>query len=211
MTLSVNASGGMDSYWFFVLRHSLSQQLWTVLSCSTEMDTSSRVSSAENGGEIARVWYSSVKALLHVSMKRKKASRQKQFVPKKGPSQNLSASQKRMLWCFSSVEKGEVFPSAFYDSLKTTGIFGGQFEGSLWVEMKFIQREKLCFRKGSTLLSSMQCLPKDISQGWIVGTVSPCRYWPAAPFAHPDSRAEQRQCVCFVLGWLICPWQLLLE
>lgn len=55
MTLSVNASGGMGSYWFFVLRHFLSQQLWTMLSHSSEMETSSPVSSAENGGEIARV------------------------------------------------------------------------------------------------------------------------------------------------------------
>lgn len=65
-----------------------------MLSHSSEMETSSPVNSAENGGEIARVWYSSVKALLHVGMKRekKKAQRQKHFVPKKGPNQNLVAS-----------------------------------------------------------------------------------------------------------------------
>lgn len=65
MTLSANASGGMGSHWFFVLRltHSLSQQLWTMLFASTETEPSSPVSSAENGGEIARVSYSSVKAL----------------------------------------------------------------------------------------------------------------------------------------------------
>lgn len=120
----------------------------------------------------------------------KKAPRQNQLVPKKGPSQNLMKVKRGCFGAFLLWRKEKHFLQLFmthYTYLKTTGIFGGQFEGSLWVEMKFIQRVNLSFRKGSNQLSSGV---KDTSQGWIVGIVSPCRYWPAASFAHPDSRAE---------------------
>lgn len=185
MTLSMNASGGAGSRWFFVrtLTHCLSEQLWTVLFPSSETKPSSPVSSAENGGEIARVWYSSVKVLWHVGMclglrqirKKhsphdsmiKKAPRQNQLVPKKSPNQNPMKVKRGCFGAFLLWRKEKHFLQLLmthHTYLKTTGIFGGRFEGSLWVEMKFIQRVKLSFRKGSNQHSSGV---KDTSQGWI--------------------------------------------
>lgn len=134
--------------------------------------------------------------------KEKKAPRQNQLVPKKGHNQNLRESQKRMLGCFSSVEKGEAFSSAFCDSLYLSKNPVGFLEGGLrgaWELKLNSSRERICFRKGSTQLLSGA---EDTSQGWIVRTVSSCRYWPAAPFAHPDSRAEAVFVLCAGLTYL---------
>lgn len=114
---------------------------------TTETEPSSPVSSAENGGEIARVWYSSIKALWHIGRMfcdlkqvRRRCSPQDRMKGKKRPQDKTNLSQikvptrtsvKIKRGCFGAFllwRKENHFLQLFmthYTYLKTTGIFGG--------------------------------------------------------------------------------------
>lgn len=67
------------------------------------------------------------------------------------------------------------------------------------VEIKFIQSETLCFRKGCSQLSSGACLKPplraEVWQWFLLAATDSL-----LQFAHSESRVEQRQYACFMLG-----------